>query len=90
MDGEIRRGRGLQIGAGGVVAAAVLLEQLKGADALLDRAVEVVVAREAGLDRSRDERLDRGIAVGEVADMQRPADAVPFVGPRALSSARLK
>ena len=83
IDGEVRRRRGLQISPGGVVAAAVLLEQLIDADALLDRTVEVVVARKAGLDRGRDESLDRGIAMGEIADMQRPADAVPRRRPRA-------
>ena len=72
--------RRLEIADRGAAAPAIAAGQLVRAGAFLGRSVEVVVARQAGLDGG----LDIGVAdlavVGQVGDAERPADAVQRVG----------
>src|SRR5271166_1952089 len=78
-DREVRRGRRLQIRPCGVVSTAILLKHLIGADALLRGAIEIRIAPESRLDCGLDEGFDRRIAVAEIADVKRSADAMPRV-----------
>src|SRR3712207_7074980 len=82
---SVRR-RVAKVGAAGVVAAAVFLEQLVGADAFLLGAVEVVVAAEAGLLRCLDEgQGGRGLlaAIGRGNGLN-PVNPIPRMLPSAL------
>jgi hypothetical protein len=54
------------------------------AGAFLPRAVEVVVARDAERRGRRDECVAQLVPVREVADLERPAHAVPVIGAAAL------
>src|SRR5689334_21243537 len=76
-DLEISADLGLpQITHRGRPAAAVLRGELEIAGAFLRRAVEIVVAREAGLLRGLDERLAERMRLADVRHRKRPADAV--------------
>ena len=68
--------RGFQIGDRGAPAPAVADGRLVVADAILARAVEVGVARDARLDGRLDDGVDDLAAKAAVADLERAADAV--------------
>jgi hypothetical protein len=73
-----------QVAGGRAAAPALAHGRLIVARAFLDGAVEVVVARNALRHGRIDERVAELVAVGKVADLERPADAVPGVGAAAL------
>src|SRR5687767_7183827 len=71
---------GAQIAGRGAAAPSPAGGGLVVAGALLRRAVEVVVARDAERHRRGDEGVAELVLVGEIADFEGTADAVPCVG----------
>ena len=76
--GPAQRGREVRLGR--AEALAVLVGDLVQAHALLVRAVEVVVARKARLDRGLHEHRPEAVGRAQVHHVQRAARAVELVG----------
>ena len=70
----------LQKAGRGRRAPAIAGGELEIAGAFLVRAVEIVVAREAGLHRRLDERFAERMRLAHIRDVERPAGAVQIVG----------
>src|SRR5262245_57323272 len=67
---------GFQKGAGRAAALTVFLRELIESEALLRRAIEVLVARKAKLHRGVEEGTGEWIDVARVRDIERAADTV--------------
>src|SRR3954452_7816111 len=69
-----------QIGAGGAPALLAVGRALEGAGAFLLTIIEIVVGRQAGLDRGGNERIGQFPADRLIRDAQRSADPMRRVG----------